>query len=290
MRHFARPFAAIPVYLFLAIPGMAQTDQAPTLSGEIQVPSERLVHGYVVALEDSATHRDFATADVETDGAFRFRNVPYGEYLLKVETYYGEVLHQDYVSVGSRTTPILVQLPTKKDARPPSEGVAVGRLQHPPAKKAYQAFLDAQKFSEVGRYAEAAKKLERAIEISPDYADAHSNLAAQYVRMGRNEEAVTEIGRAMEIAKPNAVDLSNLACAQSAMQHYGDALKSARAAVRIDPNNMSAHFILGALLARDRRTLPEGIEHLTMAAETSASARRTLEQAQAALTQATASQ
>jgi tetratricopeptide (TPR) repeat protein len=83
------------------------------------------------------------------------------------------------------------------------------------------------------------------------------------------------------------LDLSNLACAQSAMQHFDDAIQSARAALRLEPANPNAHFILGSLLARDRRSLPEGISHLEIAAESNPAARPNLERAQAAMAHTT---
>ena len=124
---------------------------------------------------------------------------------------------------------------------------------HPPAKKAMQAFVEAQKLSEAHRFADAAKQLERAIGISPDFAGAYSNLCAQYIRMGRYEEGSSAIARAIQIGQANVVDLANLAYAQFALGKYGEALASARAAVQSDPTNASAQYILGFVLAKDRR-------------------------------------
>jgi len=278
-----RPAAAFMTFVLLSAAGLAQNNEVSLLSGEVQGAPELAMHGYVVALEELASHREFGHADVEPDGAFQFRYVPYGDYQLKIETYYGDVIQQAFVTVDSKSGPLAIQLARQVDARPPSGGIAAARLLHPPAKKALQAFKAAEKFSESGRFAEAARELERAIEISPGFADAYSNLGAQYIRLGRFEDAISEIARAIEIGKPNAVDLSNLACAQYALRRFGDALPAARAAVQADPSNVKAHYILGSLLARDRRTLQEAIPHLALAAESSQSARITLQQAQAAL-------
>ena len=279
----SRLTAAIVTLVFLSVPGFTQTDQLTHLDGEVRSPSEPLLHGYAAVLEEFAGHRDFERVDVQPDGAFRFHNVPYGDYFLKIETNYGEVIRQDFLDVNSRTTVLAVELPVSTQMRPPSGEVAAARLLHPPARKAFQAFAAAQKLSESGRYADAAKALQRAIEISPDFADAHSNLAVQYMRLGRFDDAVSEISRAIAVGQPTAPDLSNLAYAQIALGHPLEATQSARAAVRIDPANMNAQYMLGALLARDRRTLREGISHLELAAETLPSARATLKLAQAAL-------
>jgi len=279
--HYPRPAAAVIAFTFFSIPGFPQ-DEAPVLAGEVAGAPERLGRGYAVALEDMTGRRAAGPADVQPDGAFQFRHVPVGDYIVKLETCFGEVIRQDFVNVRARNEPLVIQWPKKAAARPPSGGVAAARLQHPPAKKALQAFLAAQNFSNSGRYEDAARELERAIAISPGYADAHSNLGAQYMRLGRYEEGIAEIGEAMRIGTPSAVDLANLACGQYELHRYDEGLLSARAALQADPTSQSAHFIMGLLLVRDRRTLREGIHHLEMA-DSIASARGVLEQARAAL-------
>ena len=47
----------------------------------------------------------------------------------------------------------------------------------------------AQRFSESGQTEKAVEELEKAIRISPEYADAYNNLAVQHIRMGRFEDA-----------------------------------------------------------------------------------------------------
>jgi len=280
---YARRCAAILTVVLTGVPLLVQPHLASTYNGEVHSDSETVMHGYVVELEELTSHRSFAQTDVELDGSFRFRNVPYGDYVLKVETYSGDVLQQAYVTVDAKVSPPTLQLPKQKQSRPPSGGVSAARLLHPPEKKAYKALVAAQKLSESGRYVEAARELQRAIAISPDYANAHSNLAVQYMRLGRFEESLAESSRAMEIAKPNVVDLSNMACAQTALHRVGDAIQSARAALGLEPGNANAHYILGSLLAGDRRTLREGITHLVLAADRLPNAQLNLQRARAAL-------
>jgi len=278
---YPRPAAAVIALAFFSIPGFPQ-EEAPVLAGEVTGAPEGLIRGFAVELDDMAGQRVAGPADVQPDGAFEFRHVPCGEYIVKLETSFRELVNQDFVNVRATNEPLVIQWPKKAAARPPSGGVAAARLQHPPAKKALQAFLAAQNFSNAGRYEDAARELERAVAISPGYADAHSNLGAQYMRLGRYEEGIAEIGEAMRIGTPSAVDLANLACGQYELHRYDEGLLSARAALLADPTGQSAHFIMGLLLVRDRRTLREAIHHLEMA-DSIGSARAVLEQARAAL-------
>ena len=63
----------------------------PVLSGQLQEGSE-LVSGYLIEMEELIGHQKLGRAYVEPSGAFQFRDVPYGDYLVKVETYYGDVV------------------------------------------------------------------------------------------------------------------------------------------------------------------------------------------------------
>jgi tetratricopeptide (TPR) repeat protein len=282
--HCARCAGAAAVLLLLCASAEAQSNEVTVFAGEIRGAPNVRMRGFLVTLEAMGNHHELARADVGTDGAFQFRHVPYGDYLLKLETYFGDTIQQTFVTINSASGPVVIRMAKQADARPPSGQVSVARLQRPPAKGALKAFVAAQEFSRSGRYADAAKELERAVVISPDFADAFSNLGAQYVRLGRFEDAILEISHAMEIGQSNAVDLSNLACAQLALRRFDDAMKSSRAALQADPGNAGAHYVLGVLLARDGRTLREAIPHLERAAEENKSADVFLQKAKSALT------
>ena len=131
----------------------------------------------------------------------------------------------------------------------------------------------AQRFSQEGEDGKAVEELQKAIRISPDYAAAHSNLAADYIRMKDYGEARREIQRALEIAGPNAVDLCNLAFLDTAEGRMPQALENVKAALRADPANANGHYILGTLLLLDKRTAEEGVRHLEQAAQTVPGAR-----------------
>jgi tetratricopeptide (TPR) repeat protein len=282
--------AAVAVALWNS-PAKSQNQQnqtLQTLNGEVRGwPEGMAPSGYLAALEDMASHAAAGKAEIASDGEFRLHDVPYGEYVLKIENYYGNVIAQSLVLVDAGNAAPVIYLPKEDAARPPSGGVSAARLQHPPAKKALDAFIEAQKASRSGDYAKAARELERAIAISPEFADAYSNLGAQYIRLGRYEDGVSAISRAMEVGQASALDLGNLACAQLALHRLDDAERSASAALRMDPANPSAHYVLGTVLANNPKTLREGIAHLEKAAPTITVARLNLRRAKAALARVT---
>jgi tetratricopeptide (TPR) repeat protein len=264
---------------------MAARPQAPTVplvKGEVET-GVALVGQTTVELDDLRTHRRVAAADVRTDGTFEFRDVPYGSYQLAFTDPRGEAIYETLVSVEEQSSPLTVRIPEPKVDRPPTGHVSMTQLLHPPDRKAVQAMVAAQKRSAAGDYAGAAEELERAVRISSDYADAYTDLAAQHLRLGRYEQALNETARAMEIAGPTALGLCNAAVGQLALGRETEAVESLHRSLELDPQYAHAHYVLGSLLGKDRRTLSEAVSHLEQAAAKIPAARAALEQAKRAM-------
>ncbi len=265
-------FAAI---LFAASAG-AQEPQMANVKGRLHSETDRILYGYVIELEQLGSHGEIVRADVESDGDFGFRNIPVGEYVLRITNFHGEAISQQFVSIHEKTASVDVRLPASPP-KPTGATISLAELRHPPARKAVDACAAAQRFSESGHYDRAAGELEKAVRISPDFAPAHSNLGVQYLRMRRYDEARTEIQRSLEIVGPNPRDLANLSFAMAGLWRLPEAIESAKGALRLDRENAAAHYVLGSLLALDRETRGEGRAHLEVAAKTLASAREALE-------------
>jgi tetratricopeptide (TPR) repeat protein len=225
------------------------------------------------AMRPGDTHR----ADVRMDGNFQLSDVASGEYILRVLTLGGEVLHQEPVTVRPNSGILTVRLPGLAKPSTAPGTISMTQLRHPPARKAFQAVVSAQRFAASGKTEKAIEELEKAIRISPEYADAYNKLAVQHLRMERFEEAASELARSIAIAGPSATELSNLAYAESRLHRLKDAAASARAALHLDSGFAKAHLILGLILANDPGARTESIQHLERAAETLPSAREALD-------------
>ena len=263
--------------LFCALASGAQEPQTANVTGRLHGADPILI-GYLVELQSLGPHSGTSPqADVRSDGEFSLRNVPYGEYLLKVVTYRGESVAEQFVTIQEHGGgPLDVRLP----ARPPiptGGTVSFKQLKHPPARKAVQAAAAAQKFAEQGHTEQAAGELKKALRISPDYAAAHTNLGVQYLRLHRFEEARAEIEQALDLGGPNAVDLGNLAFAYAGLQRLDDAIAAARRALAVDRHCLAAHYLLGSFLVLTPSTRREGIAHLEEAAGAIPAARQELE-------------
>uniref|UniRef100_Q027W0 Tetratricopeptide TPR_2 repeat protein n=1 Tax=Solibacter usitatus (strain Ellin6076) TaxID=234267 RepID=Q027W0_SOLUE len=283
-----RPLAALATIVYLSLPCAAQPFEMPTVRGEVRADSRVDFRDYRIELADLNHRGDVYRADLSFDGSFEFRRIPAGDYQLFVVTQGGDIVHQEFVALNPHLTQISVRLSaTGKGPLVPGT-VSITQLRHPPDRKAFQSFAAAQRFAAAGSPEKAAEELEKAVRISPEFADAYSNLAVQHMRMRRFPEAVAELTRALAIAGPNPLMLCNLAYAQLNLGRVSESLGAVHAALRLDAGYAQGHLILGSILAADPRTRAEAIPHLERAAETIPSARATLERARSAMQAAAA--
>jgi tetratricopeptide (TPR) repeat protein len=258
-----------------AKPSTNNDQEAPVVKGEIET-GQLIVSGYTIQLYDLSRHSTLSTSEIRSDGEFEFRQMPYGSYLVTVTNARGESVYQGDVNVGGSPAPFIIRLPNDEKARPVSGTISVKRLQHPPARKAFDALRAAQEFAETGDNEKAVRSIERAIAISPDYADAWVNLGARHLAMRHYRQAIVETRHAIELAGPSAMTLCNLAFAQASLGSQAEARQSAEEALRLSPDDAHAHYILGVILCMSHASDQEAVRHLQLAAPTMAAAREML--------------
>jgi len=194
-----------------------------------------------------------------------------------------KVAGDEFFNTGGRIRKTTIRLPEPKVARPVSGQVSLTQLQHPPTKAAIRALLAASRLSESAQYEKAAEKLQEAIRESPEFAAAHSNLAAQKLRMRLYGEGLEECDRALRIAGPNQIDLTNRGFALVGLGRDREAEQTLRAAIRMNAANPRPHVVLGQLLAARPETQAEALMHLDRAADEIPAVRPLADQVRAAL-------
>jgi tetratricopeptide (TPR) repeat protein len=266
MSSYARFAAVLGMVIVTAPAARPQTSEIPVFRIVLQSQSGESVSRYSAVIYDRFDQKT-ASADVGFDNTLEFRQVPCGQYLLVVHDASGVAVHQEFVSASAAEQPVTIQLSKKEVSRPAAGPVSVAELRDPPSQKAVQAALVGQKFARAGEFDKAAQQFQKAIDISPHYALAYSGLAASHLRTGNYREAASEASRAMELSQPDAADLCNLSQAQFRLGQIAEATTTARRWLDIEPENAKAHWVLGLLLSRDRRTLAEAAQHLERAAQ-----------------------
>ena len=101
----------------------------------------------------------------------------------------------------------------------------------------------------LGRYDEAEEHYRRAIKIVPNFADACNNFGLALARQGKFEEAVIQYQKALRV-KPELVETyGNMGLALARCGRVDEAMASYRKAIEIKWDNTEAHCNLGVALA-----------------------------------------
>ena len=247
------------------------TAPAFTLPAEIEgkIESRFGVDGLSAELRPLGATAVASRVLLEYDGSFRLRAVADGSYEFIVRNAFGDSVAQQFVNVAGVPLTLTIRLTESAGAKAPPPGagavVAAGVLAHPPSGKALKLAESALRLSAEGNHGRAATELQKAIALSPDYAEARNNLGAQYLYLKRYLEAAEQLEAAVHIA-PSSQAYANLSLAYSMTNRAADAESAARRAVALDASNPRSHFRLGAVLADRPSTRDEAIRELRIAA------------------------
>jgi serine/threonine protein kinase/tetratricopeptide (TPR) repeat protein len=96
----------------------------------------------------------------------------------------------------------------------------------------------------------AGARFRRAIELSPNYTQAHAHYACQLAMEGRFDESVAEARRACEIDPLNPFNFYFLSWCLYQSRRFTESAEEARRLLRIDPRYGSARFVLSWLMRR----------------------------------------
>jgi tetratricopeptide (TPR) repeat protein len=204
---------------------------------------------------------------VDPTGSFEFRNVAVDSYRFRVVNIQNEVIAEHWISLSPGGETITLSLPDRHGARPASGVVSAKALAVKPPKAARKEFAKAEKAAQANDFALAAQHLENAVRISPDYYQARSNLAVQYLRLRRITEAMEHLEKALEITGGDGAVLTNLAYAHLMQGRFSESAGVARRAIEFDPGRAAAHFVLASALLRSKGDRTEAIRHLQAASD-----------------------
>lgn len=139
----------------------------------------------------------------------------------------------------------------------PGETVSTRELLIPP--KATKEIQRSQSAFLSGDVRASAKRLEKALQIYPYYLEAHNNLGSRYIELHEYEKAAAEFQKAIDLDARMTQPFNNLSVALFLLQRYPDAEIAARRALDLDPHNSTAQYMLGCILATEKRNPSEAI-------------------------------
>ncbi len=140
------------------------------------------------------------------------------------------------------------------------ESVSTRELLIPP--KAVKELRRSQTALRTGDIRSSAQHLERALQIYPHYLEAYNNLGGRYIELHEYEKAAVEFQKAIEIDPRVMQPFNNLSVAFFLLKRYPDAEAAARRALDLDPHNSTSRYMLGCILATEKRNPLEAMEML----------------------------
>lgn len=189
-----------------------------------------------------------AWSDVRPDGSFR---IPVDgqagkQYILRVFDGRGQLIHDDIVRPDA--SPLEIHLHGPAPERPVSGVVSVEELRHPVPEKAMREYRRAGKAAEKGNFQRAIQHLHKAIEIHPEFVEAHNSLGVKHMRLRDFSKAAAAFEMALRL-KPDAVEpLSNLGIAYHGLERYEEAERLIRTALELNPRAPRTRFSLALVL------------------------------------------
>ncbi len=247
-----RVYTLICIGLAAAVHATPQSQETETgsLAGDIRPANQ--AGGMTVEILDSRTRMIIGRVPTSLSGQFEFTSVPVGDYQVRVTDGQGNIVSQEFVHVSGSLDHVSLQLPVNRADRPPQgQGTVslqqLGRPRIPKAaRKEFQKGVEAAGKSDSSR---AIEHFRNALDIAPDYMEAHTNLGARLLRVGKPQEAAQHLERAVELDPGSSAAFTNLAAAYMILERLPDAERAARRAERLDPASAKARFMLGLALA-----------------------------------------
>jgi len=245
-----------------AVEGGAKSCQ---IWGQIAGAAGRVQEGLDIELtgsEKSANQRVRATAN----GNFELRAVPPGEYQFRIVDRSGKVLHQQTQWLGDKPESVLLLVPDRQAELAGKYAVSFAQLQRRTPARAWKAFREAHKAGAEGDLTRCIQRLEEALSIDPDFAEAHSDLAAILARVDRTEEALGHAQTAFRLNPRLPEAGANFALLLASLKKYPEAEITARQLLNGSYYTPELRGVLAISLIGQKRNLGEALKDLDQSA------------------------
>ena len=273
-----KAWLVLPGFLLLSgfAPGQIQTSQQQprvrvddfAIRGKIIISSAREGDMRIEVRLEKATLQLINTTFTDSAGNFEFRGLQAGTYYVSVNLEGYEAVRQSveiYNQIGTANLSIFLKKAapfrdkaTGLDAADP-DIVDVSQMKEALPKKAVQDYEKALEEKKKGQTDKAAKLLEEAVQLAPNFYHAHNNLGLLYQAAKRYRDAEREYQRARDLNRKNVQPLTNLGVLyieeSDERKSEGEevvgklldqALDTLELAIKVDPRSVIAYYYLGS--------------------------------------------
>jgi len=201
------------------------------------------------------------------NGNFDFGKLVPGAYKLRVRDLSGNVLVERVRMVGAnKSDPLLVFIPDPNWSVESANSISLSSLQHKTPKRALQALQAAKTTLGSGDDQAAMKHLQEAVDLDPNFAEAHNDLAIIYARHGRLDQALEHAETAFQLNPRLSEAGCNAALLLMNLKRYPEAERAARGLLSDRYFSSLPHGVLAISLIEQRKDVDEALKHLNDAA------------------------
>ena len=216
--------------------------QDSSITGTIQDMNNQRLKDVRVELRDG-TGSVVSSTSTNSSGEFNFALVASGNYVVVATAGMDQVTERVQVSGWSSMVNLRMPARTPQDGMVGNSTVSVAQYWIP--GKARDEFNKAREALEKGKAEEANKHLARALELSPNYADALTLRGVLKLDQKDVAGAITDLDQAIH-ADPNcAMAYIVMGSALNSQLKHDEAIRSLQRAESLVPNSWQLHFEMG---------------------------------------------
>ncbi len=179
-------------------------------------------------------------------GGFEFSNIQTGTYTMVATAGLQQV--SERVEVNSWTNVVNLRMPSKDKPEDGVEGNSISVVQYKVPGKARDEYRKARDGMEKGRLEEAGKRLEKALEIFPNYADALTLRAVLKLNQKNAESAMADLDQAVKADANYAMAYMVMGSALNMQSKFDEAIRALQRGQSLAPHYWQAYFEMGKAL------------------------------------------
>jgi Tfp pilus assembly protein PilF len=237
------------------------------LEGKVRLPNGRPIGpGILVKLEGTMVGSRRTTTDL--DGAFVFRSLPSGEYVLVVDdgTDY-DVLRQS-VSIqgsagGARVGNSMQTVVADLHLRPRTDALEDQTVFLDVPKEAVDSYKKGIEAARGGNGKKAIELFKNAVALHPTFIQAYSEMGVQYLKLGDMEQLAEAMNTLIKLSPKDARAHLNLGIALYNQKKFQDAQTQLLEAINLNGDDPASHYYLGMTLVSIKR-YPEAEKELEL--------------------------
>jgi len=219
------------------------------LAGKVFGADGRPIPGIHIELDNAATAIPVGSTYTEQDGTFELYNIPQGDYEVVAESAESEV--SDQVVVQSERPSLRLRFARSSSGTPVGDAAtSVARMLVP--ARAQRMYGQAYRFFMEGKYREADSKLDAALQIDPEYADALTLRALMMLNGPDRNSARQLLEQLIQIDPSDSTAYIGLAAVYNHQGRFDDAMRISEKGLSIAPGRWQAYLELAkASIAKD---------------------------------------